>query len=62
MKNLNKKENEELKRLLFVAIMQEADRMNLQGIENAVYFLKKMNEPDHIGEATEMVKDDKPKK
>ena len=35
-------EKKELIRLLFVASMQEADRMNQQGVENALFFIKKL--------------------
>ena len=37
-------EKKELIRLLFVASMQEADRMNQQGVENALFFIKKLKE------------------
>jgi hypothetical protein len=45
-------EKKELKRLLHVAIVNESDRMNLQGVENAVFLIKKI---DTINEQIEQL-------
>jgi hypothetical protein len=42
---LTEDQTKELIRLLFVASMTEADRMNEQGVENALFFIKKLKEP-----------------
>jgi hypothetical protein len=41
---LTEDEKKELTRLLFVASMTESDRMNQQGVENALFFIKKLKE------------------
>lgn len=44
MINFTTEEVAELKRLLYVSIMQEADRMNRQGIINAIALITKLEE------------------
>lgn len=56
MKNLTEQEKKETIRLLFVSIMQEADRMNLQGIENAIFLIKKINEAENQEEEKSSIK------
>lgn len=41
---LTEDEKKELIRLLFIASMTESDRMNEQGIQNALFFIKKLKE------------------
>jgi hypothetical protein len=55
MSNLTETEKKEMLRLLFVSIMHEADRMNLQGIENAIYLIKKMNDSQKNDEIKSVV-------
>ena len=41
---LTEDEKKELIRLLFIASMTESDRMNEQGVQNALFFIKKLKE------------------
>lgn len=41
---LSSEEKEELKRLLFVAMQFEANMMNLAGVENAIFLVKKLQQ------------------
>lgn len=43
----------ELERLLYVAMMKEADRMHQQGAENCLFLIKKLKEPNKLKDITE---------
>lgn len=59
MINWTKEEIAELKRLLYVSIMQEADRMNKQSIINAIALITKLEEHDLLQD-TEDKRSDQP--